>query len=397
MVLTILALAERTSAQNGQQAVTGARATMSLDGPWRIVFDRDNVGYKQGWHKPAVLDRQAGREIPVPSGWEEHEQDYEGVAWYSRQIDVPAAWKGRSVRLQFDAVNYITQVWVDGQVVGEHEGGYGPFEFDVSDHLEYGKPNVVTLRVVGPAIVSERVDTLVRNAAPHWRGAYLGGIWQSVRIVVTDPVYVSDVFIEPLLNESLAKTHVELVNTSLRSRAVVLQVDVASARQLDKSMIARQAKVLLPPGQQRVSMALPITDVVPWSPNNPHLYVAGAKLLAGDQTIDAVDRRFGMRSFEPKDGDFYLNGRRIYIKGAFWEGQYPNTLAHPRDLSIVRKEIELAKKAGFNMLRPWRMPPVPAIIDLCDEMGMLLSGAPAIENMGYWPAETTQKENPQKT
>jgi beta-galactosidase len=414
ITLTVLALASAARGQNSQPAAAvGPRTTVSLDGPWRIVFDRDNVGHTQDWHKPAVLDDQLGREIPVPSCWEEHEQDYEGVAWYARRIDAPEEWAGRNVRVRFDAVNYLAQMWVNGQVVGEHEGGYGPFEFDLSDHLDYGRANVLTLRVVGPAIVSERVDTLVRNATPHWRGGYVGGIWQSVGIVVTDPVYVADLFIEPRLNQSLAEAHVELANNSINSRGGRLEATVATVRQPDEPVVTKQVEVVVPPGGRRISVTLPIENVTPWSPDNPHLYVARVRLIAKKGTgpicrngpegashkldlspflIDEVDTRFGMRSFTVQDGNFYLNGKRIFIKGAFWEGQYPGTLAHPRDMAIVRKEIEMAKQAGFNMLRPWRMPPVPAIIDLCDEMGMLLSGAPAVENMGYWPEETPQME-----
>ena len=67
-----------------------------------------------------------------------------------------------AVRLQFDAVNYFSEVWLNGQPVGDHEGGYTPFEFDVTDLLDYGRENVVTMRVVGPAIRSERVDFLSR-------------------------------------------------------------------------------------------------------------------------------------------------------------------------------------------------------------------------------------------
>jgi hypothetical protein len=390
--LAVLALTLAARGQDSRAAGGGPRTTVSLDGTWRIVFDWENVGHTRDWQKPAVLDKQQGREIPVPSCWEEHEQDYEGVAWYTRRIDAPDEWAGRSVRLRFDAVNYVAQVWVNGQVVGEHEGGYSPFEFDLSGHLDYGKANVLTLRVVGPAIVSERVDTLVRNAAPHWRGGYVGGIWQSVSIVVTDPAFVADVFVEPRLDRAQAVAHVELANGSVESRGELLEVTVAAARQPHEPVVTKRIAVVVPPGGRRLSVTLPIDHVTPWTPDDPHLYVARVRLLDGDQMLDAIDTRFGMRSFTVEDNAFVLNGKRIFIKGAFWEGQYPNTLAHPRDMSIVRKEIEMAKQAGFNMLRPWRMPPVPAIIDLCDEMGMLLSGAPAVENMGYWPEETPRME-----
>lgn len=369
----------------------GPRDTVSLDGTWEIIFDTDNKGCEAGWHDAArFAASEFGRKIPVPSCWEEHEQDYEGVAWYRRDFPVPPEWKGRHVRLHFEAINYRAELWVNGEVVGMHEGGYGPFEFDITGSLRFGESNTAIVRVVGPAIVSDQVDDLVRNATPHWRGGYVGGIWQSVKLLVSDPLHVADVFVIPGLESKEAKVEVWVANASMETRKAVLDVSVAPAENAGQTVVSQRMELTVAPGQCHTSLKLPIRDALPWSPDNPHLYVVSVRLADGEHAIDTVRTRFGMRSFTVEDGDFVLNGNRIFIKGAFWEGQYPNTLAHPRDLEIVRREIRMAKEAGFNMLRPWRMPPVPAVIDLCDEMGMLLSGAPAVENMGYWPEETPQ-------
>lgn len=167
-----LALALQLSA-----AAAPARQVLSLDGAWQIVFDRTNEGRAKDWGQPPRFESQPQREMAVPSCWEETEQDYEGVAWYMRRINIPAEWKGRCIRLQFDAVNYFTEVWLNGMVVGDHEGGYTPFEFEVSDLVNYGAENKLVVRVVGPAVRSERVDFLARDEAPHWRGGYMGGRW----------------------------------------------------------------------------------------------------------------------------------------------------------------------------------------------------------------------------
>jgi len=366
------------------------REFQSLDGKWDIVFDARNVGRAGRWQKQHVFQSlENRRKIDVPSCWEEIEQDYEGVAWYRREFDVPAGWKDRHVRLCFNAVNYRAEVWINSEVVGMHEGGFGPFEFDVNGQLRHGETNTLIVRVVGPAIVSDQVDDLVRNATPHWRGGYIGGIWQSVNLVATDPLYVADVFIKPNLEGDLAETEIRLENASMQSRKTLMNVSVMSK---GKAVVSTQVNVVVAPGGRTETVSLKIPDVASWSPDRPHLYKLRVRLKRDGETIDETDTRFGMRSFAVKDADFLLNGKKIYIKGAFWEGQYPNTLAYPRDLDMVRKEIHMAKEAGFNMLRLWRMPPVPAILDLCDEMGMLLTGAPAVENMGYWPEETPLME-----
>jgi len=150
------------------------RAELSLDGDWQIVFDEANAGEATGWQRAEVLPPEA-EAIRVPSCWEQTRQDYEGVAWYARAFRVPDDWRGRHVRLRFGAVNYRAEVWLNDAPAGIHEGGYTPFELDVADLLRFDGDNVLVVRVVGPAVTVERVDDLIRNEAPHWRGAIAGG------------------------------------------------------------------------------------------------------------------------------------------------------------------------------------------------------------------------------
>ena len=105
-----------------------------------------------------------------------------------------------------------------------------------------------------------------------------------------------------------------------------------------------------------------------------------------------MNQRFGMREFTIRDSSYYLNGKKILVKGGFWEGLYPGTLAFPANADVVRREIQLAKEAGFNMLRPWRKPAPPPILDIADEMGIMIVGAPAVECMGYWPQLVPETE-----
>ena len=122
------------------------RQVQSLDGTWQIVFDPQNEGSQQQWTNDQnfPLDRQ--RDIVVPGCWELEEQDYEGVAFYRHTFQVPACWKGKVVRLHFGAVNFRTEVWLNGTAVGQHEGGFTPFEFRVDDLLTFDQPNTLILR-----------------------------------------------------------------------------------------------------------------------------------------------------------------------------------------------------------------------------------------------------------
>ena len=137
-------------------ALAEVRQSQSLDGTWQIAFDPANAGREAGWQKRDVLTKLDGlRPIEVPSCWELIEQDYEGVAFYGTRFEVPAAWKGKTVRLQFDAVNYIAEVWLNDHAIGRHEGGYGPFEFRIDDLLDFQGENFLSLRVLGPIVAQD--------------------------------------------------------------------------------------------------------------------------------------------------------------------------------------------------------------------------------------------------
>ena len=212
----------------------------------------------------------------------------------------------------------------------------------------------------------------------------MGGLWQSVRLVASHPVFTRDVFVEPDVNRCRARVHVTLENITLQPAAVEVTVSAAATR--------LREVLTVPPGGLEREFELAIPDPQFWSPDSPHLYTARVAIAANGRTLDEHSTRFGMREFTVRDGRFYLNGKPFFIKGAFWEGLYPSTLAHPKNTEIVRQEIQMAKAAGFNLLRPWRMPPVPMTLDLADELGVLLTGAPPIECMNQWPALTPQLE-----
>ncbi|MCK5279473.1 MAG: hypothetical protein KAK04_13055, partial [Cyclobacteriaceae bacterium] len=356
---------------------------LSLDGTWEIIFDHENVGKEGLWHTDTIFEKQSSkRDIQIPSCWELIERDYEGVAFYRKKFMVPESWDGKIIRVQFGAVNYLSEVWLNDEVVGFHEGGFTPFEFRVDEMITPGETNVFILRVVGPIILSgKEVDGVKPMETPQWRGGITGGIWQSVRLVATDDIYVDDVFIKPNIKDNTVSLQVELNHTAIAGTSIDLEMDIIEPG----SGFKKVAKVLeswkLHPGKNKKTWTLKIPDVVYWSPDNPYLYRVEVRVIDRNEASDQWSERFGMRELTIKDNDFYLNGNPIYIKATFFEGLYPNGIAFPDSESMARKEIRLAKEAGFNMIRPWRRPPAPMWLDLADEMGVLVVGSPALECM----------------
>lgn len=378
-------------ASASHKAAGNARQLQSLDGTWEIIFDHQNQGRQGRWYQQQAFAAHPNRrDISVPGCWELIEKDYEGVAFYRRTFKVPENWEGKIIRLHFDAVNFLSEVWINDHAVGVHEGGFTPFEFRIDNLIKPREENTLILRVVGPILLQDKqVDGMGPMETPQWRGAITGGIWQSVRLSATDDMYVKDVFIEPRISDNTATFHLQVVHTGESSTNTQIEIAVRSASRPDEIVARMNKQSELKPGSNKQSLMLQIPDAVHWSPVNPHLYRADVSVVYDGTVSDVWNARFGMREFTIRDRKFYLNGKPLYLKATFFEGLYPVKLAYPDSREMAIREIRLAKDAGFNMIRPWRKPPPPMWLDLADEMGVLTVGSLAIECMDF-PAESAR-------
>jgi beta-galactosidase len=361
-----------------------AQEQISLNGNWEIVFDHNNEGAQSMWHQDKIFQKiDHKRIIEVPSSWELIEKDYEGVAFYRYNFDVPENWEGKIIRLQFDAVNYLSEIWLNDEVVGYHEGGFTPFEFRVDKLIKAGTENVLILRVVGPIILSDKkIDGVGILETPQWRGGISGGIWQNVRLVTSGASYIKDVFTEPNIKENTATFHLTLDHTDIKSEQIEVEIHLSETANNKDKVASNSQFIKLQPGLNHLKVVMQIPNAQYWSPDDPFLYKASINLKNNQTIYDDWHHRFGLRELTIKDQDFYLNGKRIIIKATFFEGLYPNGIAHPDSEEMARKEIRLAKEAGFNMIRPWRHPMPSMWLDLADEMGVMVVGSPVLECMG---------------
>jgi beta-galactosidase len=360
---------------------TGSNS-LDLNDKWEIIFDHNNEGINDEWYLQDKFD-QAGeiKSINVPSAWETIEKDYEGVAFYRKRFEVPSEWKNKVIRIHFEAVNYIAELWINDHVVGFHEGGFTPFDFRIDQMIEAGKENVLIMRVISPIILSDkRIDGIGKLEMPSWRGGISGGIWQNVSISAYEESFFKDVFIQPDIHQDKVKFDVEIEYTGLKPDNSNLIIEISEANK-ETPHISQNESWTLKPGRNLKTFTLTVPDAKYWSPSSPFLYNATLKIINNEVISDSRTEKFGMRELTIKDKDFYLNGKPIYIKAAFFEGLYPNDIAYPDSKEMARKEIRLAKEAGFNMIRPWRHPPTPMWLDLADEMGVMVVGSPVLECM----------------
>ncbi len=366
------------------------RSTILLDGEWNIIYDYGDFGVTSKYYIAENFFKTESLEhIMVPSSWECVKPNYEGVAWYGKNIIVPKEFDANELSIIFDSVNYKCELWINGIAVNFHEGGYVGFTFEVSDFITFGEENFFCIRVVSPIIQQDiRIDGLGRNDMPHWRAALVAGIYQSVRLESHSSIYVKDTLIETDYTNGQITANIDILNNTLQIRdcdITVLIIDAQNEREVARTTL----KHSVIQGEEKIKVNLFVEDYKLWSIEHPNLY--WCKIILSENDLERTDEyavRFGIRGIDfDKDG-FILNGKHIYMKGVFNEDLFPHTLAVPESKDFILKEIMTAKEAGINLIRPWRRPLPTEIYDLADEIGMLYVGGVAIECMNYFPQIT---------
>ncbi|MFZ3572807.1 glycoside hydrolase family 2 protein [Streptomyces sp. BH097] len=350
----------------------------SLNGAWDFRADpaqahtaAETAGYDQ--------------QITVPFAWETPASGIAAhwleTAWYRRTFTVPTAWDGQRLALHFGAVHHAATVWVDGTEVVRHEGGYTPFSADVTDALDGREEHLLVVRVHAPA---DKLDIVHGKQRSMPRDDYDGvcftpssGIWQSVWLEPRPATHLTALQLRP--NRDLTGITVEASVQGPNSDAAVLRLRV---RGEDSAATVGTG----PDG--RVTTELRLPDPQLWSPDNPHLYYVDAE-LTGAHGIDRVTAYTGLRSITVDGETLHLNGRRLFVRGVLDQGYWPDTGITAPDDAALRKDLELAAGAGYNLVRKHLKLEDPRFVHHADTLGMLLWAEPA--SPGRFSARSTAR------
>lgn len=346
-------------------ASVGAQ-TLKLESGWQFITDKDgslkasDLGTARGW-----------RDVRVGLSWNAQFadlRDYMGVAWYRTSFDRPDLSGGRRALLRFGACDYFAEVFVNGQRVGTHEGGYTPFTFDVTDALKSGA-NELAVRVTDPPMDEREnralVPSMLYDEIPHGKQDWYvqtGGLWQPVTLELRPSLYIQ-------------RVHV----TTKLSGAVSVEVQLAGQSYKDPNpieVIVRDAsgRIEFKTGGGGITTTMPrtfegrVNSPKLWSPSSPALYSVEVRL----NDDDGVTERFGFRTFEARDGKFYLNGEPFYMRAALDQDFYPETIYTPPSKEYVRDQMLKGKRMGLNLLRCHIKVCSPEYLEAADEVGMLV-------------------------
>ena len=328
-------------------------AWANLNGVWRFAFDAEGKGEHSGWHETGRLDKQITvpfvHQCPLSGIGETAQVDY---VWYAREFEIPAEWLSGRLLLHFGAVDYQTDVWVNGRHAGGHAGGYTPFALDITE-LAHAGGNLLTVRAfdpISPEIPSGKQSFKESHGCLYTRST---GIWQTV-------------WLEPVAAESLCPPE---IFPSLQQECVRIIVPVRGGDGLTvrAETAGELAEATVEEG--RAVLEIPVAAPDPWEPGNPHLYDLELSLLKNGQTVDKARSYFGMRDFQIDGTGFLLNGRPLVFRGVLDQGYWPDGLYTARSDEELRLDIERSMDYGFNSARLHQKVFDPRMLYWADRLG----------------------------
>jgi hypothetical protein len=283
--------------------------------------------------------------------------------WYSKEFEVPRSWSDRRVLLHFEAVDWETHVWLNGQEVGGHRGGYDPFAFDITDALRDGTQQL-TVAVWDPT----NAGTQPRGKQVREPGGIfytsVTGIWGTVWLEPVPEVAIQDYRAVPDIDEHRLTV---IVETDATNGDELIEVTAFA----DGSVVARADGA---PGE---SLELPVPQSRLWSPDDPFLYDLDIRLLYEGQPIDSARGYFGMRKVSIGEDErgflrLLLNNEFVFQSGPLDQGYWPDGLYTAPTEEALAYDLEMIKAMGFNMLRKHVKVEPRTFYSLCDRMGILV-------------------------
>lgn len=369
-VLLALCWPAAARAQTGATAAPTDSAAdvrrLSLNGLWKFSADYQNWGDKAQWFSPKTGDG-GWDTLKVPGTWSHDPRfiGFIGAGWYRQRFTPPEVKPGEHVRLAFGAVFRRARVWLNGELLGSHDFGYTPFEFDVTDRLKPGVPNLVVVcadnswtKLSGQPVVAWWDD---------------GGIIRDVELLVGPGIYVARQKVE-------AAPDLAAGTAAVRLRAWVRNTTKSSQRVRVRAEISREETWLaLPPAAAETEVASGATATVElnftlakdqvslWQLDAPVPYQM--RTTVDGHARDTV--RFGLRRFETRGTQLLLNGHPIRLAGANRHASYPGG-GQDEPTDVIVRDLQLMKAAGLVFQRLIHYPVPPAVLDWADRHGMLM-------------------------
>jgi beta-glucuronidase len=368
------------------------RATTSLNGHWKYIIDPYENGYYNYRYEPFDKQKNPGKgaffknakpdnpsdlveydfdkmdSISVPGDWNTQKEKllyYEGTVWYKKSFDYDLQKNTNRLFLYFEASNYKTEVYLNGEKLGTHVGGFTPFNFEIT-HLINKKDNYVIVKVDNKRI-KEGVPTLNTD---WWN---YGGITRDVKLVETSENFIQDYFIQldPIDNKMITG-HLTLNGKNFTNKIVEISIPELNIK-----------KTITSDANGFVSFEIIANNIQYWSLKNPKLYTVYFQIKD-----EKITDQIGFRSIQTKGSQILLNGTPVYLKGISIHEESPINGGRGHSLKDAKQLLQWAKELGCNYVRLAHYPHSEHMVRLADKMGILVWE----ENPVYWTIDWENKQ-----
>ena len=344
---------------------SATRERKNLNGLWQFTLDPGGQGQTDGWYAGPLA---GAREMAVPASFNDIAadaavRDYFGDVWYQRTVWVPRGWEGQRIVLHFESATHRATVWVNEAEVVSHEGGYTPFEADITDHVTPGQQVRITALVnntlhwqsIPPGVIE---DTPAGKRQRYWHDFFnYAGIHRNVWLYTTNPAHVTDVVITTDLDGA--------------DGVITYAAQAENAEALEIKVILRDAE-----GQEVVtggggSGTLTVPNVHKWAPGDGYLYDLELQLLDEDTVVDSYHQSVGVRTVKVDGIRFLINDEPFYFTG-FGKHEDLPVIGKGHNDPYLLHDFELLKWIGANSFRTSHYPYAEDVIDYADRQGIVL-------------------------
>ncbi len=351
------------------------RDVLDLSGTWRFKTDPANKGESSGFHLPD-FDHGAWETEPVPGVWNRQDSEhshYKGQAWYRLSFTPQKNNSGGLYRLYFDGVCFHAKVWLNGDYLGEHSGGYTAWSVDATDALLPGKKNVLAVMVDNRRSYIDVPPRLWKKEKLGWWP--YGGIARTARMVRSPAVSINKAVIHAVPQQG-GKGRLSVSGLVYNHHSEAREVTVAARLRKGTEVICSELEhiKLSVPAKDCARFDLGeklIGEIEAWSPSSPSLYTIELE-AAGTDAVDKVEEKIGFQRFESKEGELLLNGEPMWFRGMNRHEDDPQTGLYQTGERMDR-DMELIKELHVNHMRPGHYPNDPRWLYLCDREGISLT------------------------
>ncbi|MBB6461696.1 glycoside hydrolase family 2 TIM barrel-domain containing protein [Flammeovirga kamogawensis] len=357
----------------------------SFNNNWKFIREQAPLSFKieeviannfndDNWEKVRLPHSAKLEPLPVNNQWQ-------GISWYRKGFEIPASAVDKQLLIEFEAAMNFTQIWINGSLIKEHQGGYLPIVVDITNLVKTKGENTIVVRL-------DNSDNEVTGPKPLKRLDFnmYGGLYRNAWLISKNKLHITHPILQnkvagggifvtyPLATEEKA---IVSVQTHINNLDNTTQLHVVQEILKGKKVIAKvksEKFTLLKGKGHTLKQDLSIKKPNLWSLDHPNLYALVTKIYKGKEVVDKETTTIGIRRMEFKGTSFYLNGKETFLRGVNRHQEYPFIGYALSDNAQIRDAIKI-KQAGFDYVRLSHYPQSPAFMDACDSLGLVVLDA----------------------